>query len=420
MSHYGLSSTDFDLVHEKFVNQSGFLKRSFVARFGVIKQYKDVSYSANHSELYFAQLLNKVHTLDRHNFDIGNIPLFLTITGDGFLRDLLRGDYSRFSDEVYSRYIKHIPNDARHGFILDKISNRSPLSVRDMYKILLFQVRRFFRSNVFQKMKKFGHSYTFLRVTEPHKDGFPHFHILLYVHESYLPRVHFNFVKYFPASQNHKPLSLRRNGRFSTVHNVFGIKESMGFQFAIGSSTGYILKYILKTFRDVQSDLPFDFLNGWYLHHRIPRIITSHSIIPAWVYRRLSLIDPDWFYLNKVDYGASAEWASEVSVNGVVTRREYIYFDDHEGRVFELLDGVLRSYNQGVLINEIFLHDYKDKEPSKTCLDDEYMTRIVDDDELQLLDRIVHHDKVRYFKNNSAGWDIDFLQQVDNLISIFA
>jgi len=291
--NYGLKVEDKFFAQKKLDFQRKYLTENFFeSENGSLRTLLSVSYSANLSSLYYARLLNKINTFVDYNFRCDLEPVFLTITLDGFFRDFLKGDYSRWNDDLRKKYFEHIPNDNRFGFILGSIDKKEKLTVKDLYKILTFQFYRFIRSKSLQKLKKRGFSYSFIRVTEPHKkDGVPHFHILFYVPKFFIPSLHENFKK-FPAPRNHTPLKSR------TAQIIYdNVYESEGFQTLIINPVGYILKYLFKSFVNVSKGEDLDYLQAWYIKHKIPRLITSHWILSQDIYQKSSLIDNDWYYL---------------------------------------------------------------------------------------------------------------------------
>ncbi len=322
--NYGLTFKDLEAVRDKLQRQRAYLeKHEFYSSFsGQVKTLLDVSMSPNHSARYYAMILNKVSTFISYNFDKDLTPLFLTITLDGFFRDFLRGDYSRWK-KYKDKYKNHIPNNERFGYYLNQIdieaskSNPNPLTPKDLYKILSFQFFRFIRSYTLQKLKKEGLEFTFIKVHEPHKDGVPHLHILFYLPSQYIKPLYYHFKNFFPAPRNHQKLNFRDNGRTSQ-----GIYETQGFQWKINSPMGYILKYILKSFRNVQNNEDIDYLQAWYVHYKIPRIIFSRTLIPQDVYYKASLLEDDWFYLTLIRRYSG----------GYLRNKKYDYFrfDDEE------------------------------------------------------------------------------------------
>ncbi len=98
MDLYGISSFDMDFVSTKINYQKDYLySQNFITSSGSVKSLMDVSMSANLSARYYAQLVNKVNTLQQVMTNQDLTPVFLTLTLDGVYHDLLYGDYSRFT-----------------------------------------------------------------------------------------------------------------------------------------------------------------------------------------------------------------------------------------------------------------------------------------------------------------------------------
>lgn len=350
LSLFGITNKDLDYANLKLKKQAKFLDQQVSTQSGQVKTYRDFSFSANHSKRYYAELLNKIETLDAINAD--NVPIFLTITLDGFFRDLQRGDYSRYTKEIEEKYLFHIPSNSHiHADISQKMRNKEPLTVKDCYNILQYQLRRFLRCNAMQQLKEEGYRYSYLRVAEPHGDGTPHFHVLLYVPAHIVSALHSSYSSYFPAPQNHRPLTYRSNGRTSSILST-GQRETQGFQFEIKSARAYILKYVLKSFRNISQGKDLDYLQAWYIHNRIPRIITSHSLIPSWVYRKIAILDPSWYYHSSHAYLST--WNAEKrDENGCIVRFASFHLRDTEGREFIYQNGILELRNKGFLVSTI-------------------------------------------------------------------
>ncbi len=327
--NYGLTDQDLDYAQEKVLKQKNYLEsNSFFTSTGQELSLLDVSYSANHSSRYYARVLNKVDTFVSYNLSLDYVPLFLTCTLDGFFRDFLKGDYSRFTDDKRDFYQQHIPNNTQNGLILDAINNKETLTNKDLYKILSHQWNRFTQSYALRKIKKDELTYSYMKVTEPHQNGTPHFHVLMYIPREYLSSVYDHFHKCFPAPQNQAPLTQLRNNRQSD--QVIPTKqETQGFQTSINTSAGYILKYILKSFVDVSKGLDVDYLQAWYIINKIPRINTSQTLIPQDIYHSLSILESDWYYLTDIKY------------NGY-------YFRDIDKHYFKLVD----TFTNRVLIGD--------------------------------------------------------------------
>ncbi len=311
MSAYGLTVHDLDYTKQKITKQRDYLtKNSFMTPSGEIKTLLDVSFSANHSERYYSQLLNKIHTMNSYNLSLDHVPIFMTVTLDAPFHEMIEGKFTKFYKKykiVFGEIIEKstgqiiknlVPNNDRYGFLIDAIEEERRLSVKDLYRILSYQLHGFQMSYIFKKIRKNDNEISYLRVTEPMKSGVPHFHLLLYTKEEYMKGLYDSFHKYFSAPQNRKPLTWKDNKRVCTKPLEDGTEETQGFQWDIRSATGYVLKYVLKSFRNVNNNEDIDYLQAWYINHKIPRIITSHTLVPQWVYHVMQVIDKDWYYLS--------------------------------------------------------------------------------------------------------------------------
>jgi len=354
---YGLTEQDLLNVQWKIAKQKNYMEtQTFLAEGGNTKCLLDVSYSANLSERYYPRILNKVNTFVSTSLSQDLVPIFLTVTLDGFFRRFMKGDYSEWTDLKKQEYKKFIPNNPRNGFYFDYLEKHPQLTPKDLYKILGYQLHRFYKCETLRDIKKSGHTYTSIRVTEPHKDGVPHFHILMYVPEQYISRLYKEFIRFFPAPQNHKKLTYantkgkyRRNGHYicDMVKSVNGVKttvkmyETHGFQTQIRSAAGYILKYILKSFRNLIEGKEIDYLQAWYIHNKIPRLITTHTLVSQEVYHKASLLDNDWYYL------------TDIKLNGNLINdrlNDYFKFDDGFGRTIIGDNGYFLLANCGKII----------------------------------------------------------------------
>lgn len=362
---YGLDPKDLNFIRAKIVNQRDYLLNTpYITEHGEVKNLLDISFASNHSSRYYAQLLNKIDTIDSYNLALNHVPIFLTVTLDAPFHEMLQGKFDKFKKkykivELYSiknkkrvskllelstsRFINNlVPNNDRYGYLINKIQDRVKLTPKDLYKILSFQLKGFQMSYIFKKIRKEGNEVSYLRVTEPMKSGVPHFHLLLYTKEKYIKGLYDSFHKYFSAPQNKKRLSYRNNKRICTKPLEDGTRETQGFQWDIDSPQSYILKYILKSFRNVEKDEEIDYLQAWYIKNRIPKIITTHTLVPQWIYKKLQIIERDWFYYSDL-------------------RRNHFYQSDPLNDKFELHDhdfdreiiydnGLLRLYKNGRLI----------------------------------------------------------------------
>ncbi len=330
---YGLKEKDLKEIQKKHEVQRDYLdNHNFTTATGQIKSLLDVSFSANHSKRYYSEIINKINTINEiiATQEIEYQSIFITITLDGYFRDFLKGNFSRYNP---SKHSKDIPNNERFGFLKDKIENNEKFTIKDLYNVLNFQLNRFQKSNVFKKIKKDGHKAHYIRVCEPHKkDGVPHLHLMLYVPTRYLQTLKEFYIAYFPAPQNLKPLN-------SAIHDG----QLNGFQWEIKSAPAYILKYIFKSFLNVQNENELDYLQAWYIKHRILRVVTSHSLVPAWVYRKIAPLEKDWHYITDIKTNFISEWSKE---------DDYIRLEDEYNRTLEYDKGVYKLYYKDRIIKE--------------------------------------------------------------------
>jgi hypothetical protein len=330
---YGLKEKDLIQIQKKHEMQRDYLKNhNFETGSGQIKTLLDVSFSANHSKRYYSELLNKINTINDliASEEIQYQSIFITITLDGYFRDFLKGDFKRYDEKKHS---KNIPNNDRFGALRDKITKKEKFTIKDLYNVLNFQLNRFQKSNIFKKIKEDGHKAHYIRVCEPHKkDGVPHLHLMLYVPVKYVSTLKDFYISYFPAPQNIKPLD-----------KSIDDGQLKGFQWEIKSAPAYILKYIFKSFLNVQNETELDYLQAWYIKNRILRIVTSHSLVPAWVYRKIVPLEKDWFYLTDIRNNFISEWSKE---------DDYIRLEDQYNRTLEYKQGIYKLYYKDRIIKQ--------------------------------------------------------------------
>lgn len=105
----------------------------------------------------------------------------------------------------------------------------------------------------------------YFRVNEPHKNGTPHTHILLFVPKSSINRVVTAFKRLFDNKTN-------------------------DIQTDIKNATSYVMKYINKTLplsKKENLSTKEKYLNAWYCKHRIVRFNCSKTLAPLSLYRLL-------------------------------------------------------------------------------------------------------------------------------------
>lgn len=302
---YGLTPDDLKYCREKIDGQRSYLSNNhFHTSTGQVKSLLDVSFSANISERYYSQLSNKINTMSDLAKSQNLKPTFLTITLDGFFRGFLTANYKKWDRLTYAEqfeYLRHIPNNETHGFLHEKIDKRLRFTIKDCYNVLAYQWYRYSSGYAFKKIKKDGKQFIYLKAAEPHKDGVPHFHVLLWIPENYFESFKKDFERYFPAPQNHKLIENGNEG------------DTNGFQTAIHNPVGYIMKYATKSFMDLRTGEDLNYLQSWYIKHKIRRITTSHSTIPQWVYQKCYAVEKDWYHLTDLNLREPllCEWNKE-------------------------------------------------------------------------------------------------------------
>ncbi|MBE0515163.1 replication endonuclease [Sulfurimonas sp.] len=358
MKNYGLTKHDLHYVQKKIDFQKLYLENSvFTTQSGQVKSLMDVSHSANHSVRYYAQLVNKINTMTDYTNTLGLTPVFVTATLDGFYRDLLHDcDNSRFLEhkntfedlkevsrksdeqkELYDRakYVyKKIPDTPETNYLRSRIENNEQITVKDLYNVLNYQMKLFLASAPFKEMRKAGIKYSYIRTVEPHKDGIPHFHMMFYIAPKFVNDVKSQFVKSFTAPRNAEPLKGCIEGQLEC------------FQWNINKPSAYVLKYVTKSFMDVKNQKEIDYIQAWFIHHRIPRCVTSHTIVPQWVFQKIQPLESDWFYLTDIANapGACCEWSKEDDY--------FKFMDIFSGRTLEYNRGVYKVFYGNTVVKE--------------------------------------------------------------------
>ena len=96
-------------------------------------------------------------------------------------------------------------------------------------------------------------------------------------------------------------------------------------------------------FLNVQNENELDYLQAWYIKHRILRVVTSHSLVPAWVYRKIAPLEKDWHYITDIKTNFISEWSKE---------DDYIRLEDEYNRTLEYDKGVYKLYYKARIIKE--------------------------------------------------------------------
>lgn len=294
---FGITPQFLKYAQIKLDKQNKYLEENHVLTGnGQFRTFKDFSFSANLSSRYYAEVTNRCNTIYSLAQDHKLKPVFLTITLNGCFRDALKGDFSRFT----AKDRKVLPQ-----LIKRKMSNKEAFSIRDLVFILNYQWDIFSSRHCFRKIKKM-----YIRTFEPHKkDGVPHIHALLYLPASIIPSAFETYKDIFNA-----PMNITQNPKRLSPEQIQN-GEINGFQWTISNPTGYVMKYIQKTFINFQKSDKLDELSAWYVIHKVRRFLTSRSTVPLWVYRKIFFIEKDLHTLTSLmeDENANIEWDSEIN-----------------------------------------------------------------------------------------------------------
>ncbi|MGE4296178.1 MAG: replication endonuclease [Campylobacterales bacterium] len=248
---YGMSQKDFEETSLKLERQKRFLESAYLLNkeTGETVLLKEVIISAYHApERYYAEIQNRVNTLARTAQERGLSPLFLTLTLP-----------SKFH-AMKERGGQLVPNERYAGITPD-------LAARELTK-------KFARLRHDRSMKAIAkEERIYLRVVEPHKDGTPHLHILLFVPQEKFAVVRSAFERLY-----------RRNGHERKANLVLAIEGEAG------GAVRYVMKYINKVLPLSKAETLSEherFLNLWYSRHRIGRFSSSRTLAPMELYRLL-------------------------------------------------------------------------------------------------------------------------------------
>ena len=245
--HYGLSKVDLYKVKEKLKNQKNFLKHSYLYD-RINKTHiplSDMVISAYHSpDRYYAEIQNRVNTLEKIANQRGLKALFMTLT--------LPSEYHKYKT---TKKAKLIANPKYNG-----------TTQKDSVKILTKMFARLRQDRSLKELSKENRLY--FRVNEPHKDGTPHTHILMFVPSDRIERVKRAYERLYDSRAN----------------DIQVITDN------INSSVAYVMKYVNKVLPlSKKKDLSEkeQYLNAWYSKNRIVRFNSSKTLAPLNLYRLL-------------------------------------------------------------------------------------------------------------------------------------
>jgi len=244
VKHYGLTKSDYDFVQLKLNLQKQFLNSSFLYdKWNHVKiPLSTIVVSAYHSpDRYYGEVQNRVNTLvdeaKRKNLQ----AVFMTIT--------LPSEFHKMK----TKNAKLVPNEKYNDILPHEAS-----------KALTKMFTKLRHDRSYKELSKTNRMY--FRVNEPHKDGTPHTHILLFIPPENVSRIEKAFKHLF-------------NPKTNTIETV------------IENATSYVMKYINKTLplsknKDTLTEKD-RYMNAWYSKNRIIRFNSSRTLAPLQLYRLL-------------------------------------------------------------------------------------------------------------------------------------
>jgi hypothetical protein len=241
---YGINENDIKTLDEKLLRQKHFLSFGTLDIDGSDRKLIECTYSANiNPKKYFAEVNNRVNTIMNITTALGLSPVFITITAP-------------------SRYHK---KDTHGNLLIDP--NITAKALTQIFN-------DFTNTSIFKKIRKeYERGFHYIRTYEPHKSGVPHLHAMLFLPQKYIKALELQFQSYFTDKD-------RWGNNSKSLKYIYEFKGS--FKGAIS----YIMKYILKTFKN-EDNKEVQYSSYWFLKHRIRRFLSSRSLIPLGIYRKI-------------------------------------------------------------------------------------------------------------------------------------
>jgi hypothetical protein len=243
---YGITQKDIEQLDNKILRQKQFLSFGTLDIDGCDRKLIEFTYSANiNPKKYFAEVNNRVNAIINITSSIGLSPVFVTITAP-----------SQYHEKDNYGNLKIDPNTTAKA--LTQIFND------------------FTNTSIFKKIRKeYERGFHYIRTYEPHKSGVPHLHAILFLPMKYIKPLESKFNEYFTDKQ--------RWG-----NNLKSLKYIYKFDGNLKGAINYIMKYILKTFKNEDTNKnDIQYTSYWFLKHRVRRFLSSRSLIPLSIYRKI-------------------------------------------------------------------------------------------------------------------------------------
>jgi len=165
---YGLSSNDLEATKAKIKRQRQFLDYSYIENNLTGQQFslKECIVSSNHNpDKYYGEIQNRINTLEREATNADLTPVFLTIT--------LPSEFHKMKTTRNGTLVKN-----------PKYNGTEP---KEAVKVLTKMWAKLRQDRSLKELSRMQRMY--YRVNEPHKDGTPHTHILLFIPKERVERV---------------------------------------------------------------------------------------------------------------------------------------------------------------------------------------------------------------------------------------
>ncbi|MDK9694210.1 MAG: replication endonuclease [Sulfurimonas sp.] len=245
LKKYGVSKSDLVSVKLKIQKQEDFLKYSYIKDkiTGNTFALKECIVSSNHNpQRYYAEIQNRIDTLQREAQNANLTPVFLTIT--------LPSEFHAMKED---KRTKQLIKNPKYNCI----------EPREATKVLTKMWAKLRQDRSLKELSKNQRMY--YRVNEPHKDGTPHAHILLFIPADRIEKVEKAFNRLYFSKSN------------KFVKDILNAKS-------------YIMKYINKTLPKSKEHITQDdeYLNAWYIKNRVNRFCSSRSTAPLYLHRLLN------------------------------------------------------------------------------------------------------------------------------------
>lgn len=252
LSYYGLLPVDLYQVQYKQALQKFYLEKHFLYD-KITSTYiplSEIVVSSYHSpQKYYAEIQNRINTLSLEAKQKNLFPLFMTLT--------LPSEFHKMKETKNGVLVKN-----------PKYNGTSP---KEAIKILTKKFSKLRHDRALKTIPKDKRIY--FRVNEPHKDGTPHTHILLFIPHENVDAVMKAFTRLF-RTKGHE-------GKANEIQKIIN---------TVKNATAYVMKYINKTLPLSKKSylLPHEhYLNAWYSKHRVLRFSSSRTLAPMSLFRLL-------------------------------------------------------------------------------------------------------------------------------------